>query len=180
MNAGMSHVFREGLSKEAISWSLFLVVALIFCFTSIALSAQRASSEDLEILLDLIAEIESNNRADAIGDRGQAIGAYQIHRAYWEDGTRILGVDWSYSEAFNPQKARSVVRAYLLYYGKGRSLIDMARIHNGGPKGYRKKSTLVYARKIRSLFEGKDKVYHRLFWRLRIPEKREPLHNGSG
>ena len=177
MTTGTSHVFREGLSKEAISWSLFLMVALIFCFTSVAFSAQRASSEDLEILLDSIAEIESNTRADAIGDRGQAIGAYQIHRAYWEDGTRILGVDWSYCEAFNPIKARRVVRAYLLYYGKGKSLMDLARIHNGGPTGYRKKSTLVYARKIRSLLKGKDKFYHRLFWRLRIPEKREPLYN---
>ncbi len=159
MTAGTSHISREGLSKAATTWWLFSVVALRFCFTSVAFCAQRASSEDLEILLDAIAEIESNNRADAIGDKGQAIGAYQIHRAYWEDGTRILGVDWSYSEAFNPKKARRVVRAYLLYYGEGRSLMDMARIHNGGPKGYKKRSTLVYARKIRSLLQRKGKIY---------------------
>ncbi|MFC1652556.1 hypothetical protein ACFL3F_02445 [Planctomycetota bacterium] len=38
------------------------------------------------------------------------------------------------------------------YYGKGKSLLEMAHIHNGGPHGYRKKATLPYERKI--LTEG--------------------------
>jgi hypothetical protein len=147
---------------QTIKWLLFLVLALRFYFTSVAFCAQRAPSQDFEILLDAIAEIESKNRPGVIGDKGRAIGAYQIHRAYWKDGTRFLRVNWSYREAFNPKKARRVVRAYLLHYGKGRSLMDMARIHNGGPKGYKKKSTLVYARKIRSLLQRKGRIYHRL------------------
>jgi hypothetical protein len=163
MIAETSHVFREGLSKVAITWLFFSVVALRFCFTSVAFCVQRASSQDLEILLDAIAEIESKNRPGAIGDKGRAIGAYQIHRTYWKDGTRILGVDWSYIEAFDPKRARRVVRAYLLHYGKGRSLMDMARIHNGGPKGYNKTSTLVYARKIRGLLQRKGRIYHRIY-----------------
>jgi hypothetical protein len=163
MIAETSHAFREGLSRAAITWLLFSAVALRFFFTSVALCAQRASSQDLEILLDAIAEIESKNRPDAIGDKGRAIGAYQIHRAYWKEGTQILGVDWDYRRAFDPKKARRVVRAYILHYGKGRSLMDMARIHNGGPKGYKKTSTLVYARKIRSLLQPKGRIYHRLY-----------------
>ncbi len=163
MIVGTSHFFREGLSKAVIKWLLFSVVALRFCFTSVAFCAQRDSSQDLETLLDTIAEIESKNHPYAIGDKGQAIGAYQIHRAYWKDGTRFLGVDWNYREAFDPKKARRVVRAYLLHYGKGRSLMDMARIHNGGPKGYKKTSTLIYARKIRSLLQRKGSIYHRLY-----------------
>jgi hypothetical protein len=141
---------------------LFSVLALRFCFTSVAFCAQRAPQQDLEILLDAIAEIESKNRPDTIGDEGRAIGAYQIQRAYWRDGTRFLGVDWNYREAFDPKKVRRVVRAYLSHYGMGRSLMDMARIHNGGPKGYEKTSTLVYAHKIRSLLQQKDRIYHRL------------------
>lgn len=149
-------------SMQVRTWLLFLVVVLGFYFPSVAFCAQRTASHDLETLLDAIAEIESQNRPDAIGDKGRAIGAYQIHRAYWKDGTRILGMDWSYREAFDPKKARRVARAYLLHYGKGRSLMDMARIHNGGPKGYKKASTLIYARKIRSLLRRKGKIYHRL------------------
>lgn len=167
MIAGTSHVFREGLTKAAITWLLFSVVVLGFCFTSVAFCAQSVSSQDLEILLDAIAEIESNNHPGAIGDKGRAIGAYQIHRAYWKDGTRFLGVDWNYREAFNPKKARRVVRAYLLHYGKGRSLMDMARIHNGGPKGHKKTSTIVYARKIRNLLQRKGRIYHHLYLPLR-------------
>jgi hypothetical protein len=113
-------------------------------------SAQAAAMDpnDIERLLDAIARIESHYNPNAVGDGGRALGAYQIHRAYWEDGTGLLGVDWPYRDATDSKKARRVVKAYLLHYGNGKSLIEMARIHNGGPCGYRKKATLCYARKI--------------------------------
>ncbi|UCE47529.1 MAG: transglycosylase SLT domain-containing protein [Phycisphaerales bacterium] len=132
-------------------WPFFLVVSLMLCFTPVARCGNNASSRDLERLLDAIAQIESNNRTKAVGDKGRAIGVYQIHRAYWKDGTRILGVKWSYRDAFDPGKARRVVRAYLRHYGRGKSLIQMARIHNGGPRGYRKRATLGYGRKIQNI-----------------------------
>lgn len=105
----------------------------------------------MELLLNAIAQVESHSNSKVTGDGGRAAGMYQIHRSYWEDGTRILGVDWSYRDARNPRKARQVVRAYLLHYGKGKSLLDMARIHNGGPKGDEKEATLPYARKIEQI-----------------------------
>jgi len=130
---------------------MFLVPVLSVYFSFIAVRAEYTQCNDTERLLDVIAEIESSNNPAAIGDGGCAIGVYQIHRPYWQDGTRILGVDWDYGCALYPEKSRRVVRAYLLHYGKGKSLIDMARIHNGGPKGYNKKSTLPYARKIEKI-----------------------------
>jgi len=63
-------------------------------------------------------------------------------------------VDWKYEEARDPQKARRVVQAYLCHYGKGKSLLDLARIHNGGPRGYRKKATMRYARKVEAVMEA--------------------------
>jgi len=105
------------------------------------------------MLLDAIAEIESKNKPCAIGDGGKAIGAYQIHRSYWRDGTRFLNVNWDYSLAFDSVKSRMVVKAYLLHYGKGKTLFDMARIHNGGPNGLNKNSTLAYARKINKILK---------------------------
>ena len=110
--------------------------------------AAAADSNEIERLLDAIAHIESHYDPDAVGDGGRALGAYQIHRVYWEDGTRLLGVDWPHRDATNPKKARRVVKAYLLHYGNGKSLVEMARIHNGGPCGYKKKATVRYARKI--------------------------------
>jgi len=108
----------------------------------------------MELLLDAIAQVESRNNPTSVGDSGKAAGMYQIHRSYWVDATRILGVTWDYREAQDPEKARRVVRAYLSYYGKGKTLLDMARIHNGGPKGDQKKATLAYARRIERVLNG--------------------------
>jgi hypothetical protein len=132
-------------------------ILLLTCAAGLAQSGaghrDLPAQVDLSMLLDAIAMVESNNNPAAIGDGGRAAGAYQIHRAYWTDGTRLLKVDWDYSEAFNPEKARRVVEAYLLHYGRGLAITDLARIHNGGPDGHRQQCTLSYAEKIRKTLE---------------------------
>ncbi len=138
-------------------WPLCGVILFALSLSSVALCKGSVPSGDLERLLDAIAQVESGNRSNAVGDKGRAIGAYQIHRAYWKDGTRILRVKWSYTDAFDRQKARSVARAYLRHYGKGKSLIDLARIHNGGPRGYKKRATLAYAKKVQTLLRRKSR-----------------------
>ena len=105
-------------------------------------------ADPMDRLLDAIATVESRNDPAALGDAGRAAGVYQIHRSYWTDAIRILGVNWGYGDARDPQKARQVVRAYLCHYGNGKTLLEMARIHNGGPRGCEKASTQAYARKI--------------------------------
>jgi len=126
--------------------ALCLVVLMPTWFA--AASAAAVDPTDIERLLDVIARIESRCDPNAVGDGGRALGTYQIHRVYWEDGTELLGVDWPHRDAADPNKARRVVKAYLLHYGRGKSLLEMARIHNGGPRGDKKKATLPYARKI--------------------------------
>ncbi|MEN6428729.1 MAG: hypothetical protein ABFE13_25555 [Phycisphaerales bacterium] len=130
---------------------LILCLAVLmpaWCATASPPPATAADPNDIERLLDVIARIESHCDPNAVGDGGRALGAYQIHRVYWKDGTELLGVDWPHRDATDPKKARRVVKAYLLHYGKGKSLLDMARIHNGGPHGHKKEATLCYARKI--------------------------------
>ena len=124
------------------------ILALLICINPLAVRAREADNDDIERLLDAIAQVESRNNSRAVGDGGHARGMYQLHRTYWQDGTRILRVRWDYNLAFKPEKSRRVVKAYLLHYGKGKSLMDMARIHNGGPNGYKKRATLPYARRI--------------------------------
>ncbi len=121
--------------------------ACLFLLMPVA-RARVVSDTEVERLLDAIGRVESRSDPNAVGDHGRATGTYQIHRGYWQDGTRILGVDWPYRDAKDPQKARQVVRAYLSYYGRDKSLIALARIHNGGPQGHEKKTTLSYARRI--------------------------------
>jgi hypothetical protein len=128
--------------------ALGLIVLTLAWFAAASAPAATVDPNDVERLLDAIARIESHCDPNAVGDGGRALGAYQIHRLYWEDGTGLLGVDWPHGDAADPKKARRVVKAYVLHYGKGKSLLDMARIHNGGPHGHEKEATLCYARKI--------------------------------
>ena len=127
---------------------LLLFTILVSPLIRVAGDAIPGDPNALEALLDAIATVESRNSPMAQGDGGTALGPYQIHRAYWADATRLLGVDWSYKDAQDPVKARQAVRAYLLHYGRGCSMMAMARVHNGGPNGHKKPATLEYARRI--------------------------------
>ena len=105
----------------------------------------------IERILDGIWMVESSKRDyPPDGDKGKAIGPYQIHKEYWKDGTRLLGVKWSYSDARKKDRARAVVRAYITHYGKGHGEDGMIRVHNGGPNGWKYKSTLKYLQKVKA------------------------------
>lgn len=121
----------------------------ITCF--ILLTPAKA---DMEKLLDAIRQVESSGGRDTRdGDGGKAKGPYQIHEAYWADGTKFLGVDWPYGDARDEAKARQVARAYLSHYGNGLSLEAKARIHNGGPQGHKKESTKGYWYKVKKAMQ---------------------------
>lgn len=106
-------------------------------------------------LLDAIAIVESNNNPSAVGDNGRAVGAYQIHEIYVDDVNRILGKPYfSYADRWDAEKSRQMVYIYLNHYGRGKTTEAMARIHVGGPKGYKKKSTLRYWQKIKRVLDN--------------------------
>jgi hypothetical protein len=117
----------------------------------VSLFASVALAQPSENLLDAIEQVESSgmgaNTPD--GDGGKAIGPFQIHRAYWKDAVEFdRTIGGKYEDCRKPEYARKVVRAYLSRYGKGKSAKELARIHNGGPKGHRKASTLPYWEKV--------------------------------
>lgn len=105
---------------------------------------------EVDQLLAAIATVESGNDSNAVGDGGKAIGAYQIHKVYWQDAVdfdKTLG--GSYQDCYDPDYARRVVLAYLKRYAPaGATQETLARIHNGGPRGYLKKATLKYWAKV--------------------------------
>ena len=116
------------------------------------------SPPTIDQILDGIRMVESSggkNKRD--GDNGKAIGPYQIHKSYWTDGTRILKVKWPYENARQEQYARKVVKAYITHYGKKHGWEAIIRVHNGGPSGYKKKSTFKYLRKVKVVIEEKEK-----------------------
>lgn len=116
-----------------------LTIALALGFASIA-SAELPAS-----FVRAIHQVESSGRLGAIkGDNGLALGPLQIHRAYWQDS----GIAGDYSQCADLEYSKRVMAAYLKRYApkavKANDFQTMARIHNGGPLGYKTKATLPY------------------------------------
>lgn len=109
----------------------------------------------LSLILALIT-IESNGNNDAIGDNGAAFGCLQMHAAYVQDAAEHAGEDWTHEDAFDRATAIQIITAYMARYatedrlGRPPTAEDIARIHNGGPNGYKKTATDQYWIKVRA------------------------------
>jgi len=88
------------------------------------------------------------------GDHGKAFGPLQIHQEVVDDVNRHYGTKYRLIDVNDIRVARWVCSAYISIYATpkaiGRSVTDQdrARIWNGGPKGWKKKSTIRYWRKV--------------------------------
>ena len=111
------------------------------------------------ILLAALIAVESSGNPDAIGDNGLAYGCLQLHAAYVQDAAEFAGKTWRHEDAFNPATAEQIVRAYMARYatekrlGREPTYQDIARMHNGGPAGWRKPATLPYWLKVKKKLE---------------------------
>jgi len=114
--------------------------------------AMAITDADMDKVLSAMRVVESNNNPDAVGDSGNAIGIYQIWESYWKDGS--TGIGGNYKDCFNADYADKIVRRYMKRYatekrlGREVTMEDIARIHNGGPNGYKKQSTKKYWDKV--------------------------------
>ena len=88
------------------------------------------------------------------GDGGLARGPLQIHRVYWIDA-QIMG---RYEQVDSLRYATKTLVNYMLRYCPDALFRDdwetMARIHNGGPEGHKKASTLGYWRDVEKFMEA--------------------------
>jgi len=101
-------------------------------------------------LADLLYAIHMKETGGQVGkikghnDGGKALGPMQIHRAYWID-SKVKG---KYEDCADLLYSQRVMLAYWNRYA--RIAVEMgdyeilARIHNGGPKGYLKAATKEY------------------------------------
>jgi hypothetical protein len=89
---------------------------------------------------------EASGRKENVpaGDKGRALGPFQIHQDYWKDSK----VEGSYSSCTNYAYSVKVVTAYMNRWVPWavdtRNYEILARTHNGGPDGWHHASTLVY------------------------------------
>lgn len=109
-----------------------------------------AQAQTWDTFLDAIQKVETGGEADpnnAVGDNGKALGAYQIWYDYWADAVehRPDLKARGYKAVKDPAYAREIIKAYMDRYAPdGATWEDLARIHNGGPKGHRRNSTKAY------------------------------------
>jgi hypothetical protein len=115
----------------------------------------RITTSEIQPLLDAIRMVESSDGKNLVGDGGKAIGPYQIHKCYWQDAVQFdPSIGGSYKDCMNRAYSERIVIAYLNRYattkriGSKPTYEDMARIHNGGPNGYKSSKTEGYWEKV--------------------------------
>ena len=107
---------------------------------------------------------------NAVGDQGRSIGPYQIMRSYYTDAVQqnpsLTNGGRSYENVRGPGSLSygiEVGNAYMERYatvsrlGRTPTDEDFARIHNGGPNGYKNPATVVYWRKVESRLNNRGK-----------------------
>jgi len=106
-------------------------------------------------LFAAIRQVESGGNDNAVGDGGLSLGPYQITKPYWQEACEHLGVDWDYETfVWNRGRCEDVMVAYWDRWKAGTGEAR-ARMHNGGPRGHRKQSTLNYWWKVKRVMEKK-------------------------
>ncbi len=98
--------------------------------------------------------VESSGIDNRIGDGGKAFGCLQLHKSYVADASEHAGLDWTHDDAFDRVESVQIFAAYMERYatperlGRAVTAEDIARIHNGGPNGWRRDSTRKYWSKV--------------------------------
>ncbi len=105
-------------------------------------------------LLDAMKKVETGGTRHpnyAVGDNGRSIGPYQITYDYWLDAARetLQLREGTWSMCVIPSYAEKVILSYWKKYAsKDATWEHLARIHNGGPHGYKKQETVKYWQKV--------------------------------
>lgn len=112
----------------------------------------------IAMLISALMIVESDGRAEAIGDSGRAVGVLQIHPECVQDINRFARTVYTLDDRTNEQKSVEMCWRYLYNYGSqyrrktGRepTAETLARIWNGGPSGYNKEATRRYWEKVQA------------------------------
>lgn len=127
---------------------ILLLLNLALTLPSITL---RSSGDKRTDLFRAIREVESNGNMWAVGDDGMSIGPYQISYDYWLDACKqdpwLKRGSWLHC-IFRPYAERTMAAYWTLYGPADPSYEQLARIHNGGPLGYKKPQTKAYWRRV--------------------------------
>ena len=130
----------------------------VLIFLTIVATLEGLETADVSRHVKLLAamcEVESGGDCSKIG-LADELGCYQILEPYWidalEQNPSIGGV---YEDVLDKEYSEKVIYAFWDRYATeerlGRPVTDedRARMHNGGPNGYKKDATIKYWNKIK-------------------------------
>lgn len=112
-------------------------------------------------LLEALIQVESQGNDNAVGDLNlthKAYGCLQIRQPYVDDVNRKLGTNYRAQQCLgNRELSIFLFDAYMEIYatrlamGREPTNEDKARIHNGGPAGWKRSVTIPYWEKVKKL-----------------------------
>ena len=113
----------------------------------------------ISVFLSALALIESDNDAHKVGKHSE-VGVYQIRKACVRDVNKIWHTHFTQADCVDTQKAKAVCLLYLTHYGDqyraetglAPSVTVLARIWNGGPRGWKRQSTADYAQRLYAVY----------------------------
>lgn len=125
-----------------------------------------AFAVDSTRLIDALIRVESNGKANAVGDSGKAFGVLQIHEITVREANRIAGTRYTHREMFEPTKARAVAEIVLNHYsaviykatGRNATAKELSFIWNGGAGAWKRASAPLNDAKQRNLESYWNKV----------------------
>jgi hypothetical protein len=112
-------------------------------------------------LIDALIQVESGGDDHAVGDLDlahKAYGCLQIRQPYVDDVNRVFGSKYKAEDCLgNRPLSIYVFNKYMRIWateerlGHFPTLEELARMHNGGPYGHKRKSTLAYWEKVKQV-----------------------------
>ena len=90
---------------------------LILSLFSLNINQLWAQTNDIQRFILILGKLESSDNDRAIGDKGKAIGRYQIHRGCYLDAKQYdKTIRFSYESLTNKANSDKIVIAYIKRY----------------------------------------------------------------
>lgn len=141
--------------------SQLVLVTQLNSFQYTKLNMVRLS--DYHLLMLAISKVESDFNPKAFNDKESSHGMLQIRPILIRCVNNIYGTSFTVDDAYRIDRAFKIMKLYMDYWGKGKTLYEKAQIWNGGAYGYKKESTISYANKVMKYYDEYSKhkfVYH--------------------
>jgi hypothetical protein len=131
------------------------VIRQAICALIMLAAPAAAGEKEMRQFLDALRRVETGGLPaagiGAFGDNGASIGPYQIQRGYWTDSRQKAG---RYEDCLRDARySEQVMRGYWARYCPDALASEdwetLARVHNGGPRGAKKKATEAYWAKVK-------------------------------